>query len=181
MKKSVFMLMFVYGLLASRVVAGTLADQTGAILGTEDNSRTKAEALVQLLADAQWPDAEVIASAAVWGPAGSGISPWGSSRAVFRLALRTGGPGYARQWSDEENRKAFVSAYVNAARGSGILESHYQRAFRAHAQALDPAEAVDVVADEVRALLTREQSPERDDWIRELRAQHVILRDLAGE
>ena len=177
MKK--LMLMFVCGLLASHAVAGTLADQVGAILGTENESRVKSEALVQLLADAQWTDAEVIESAASWGRNGSGISHWGAAVAAFRLALRTGGPGYARQWSDEENRKAFVSAYVDAARGSGILKSHYQRAFRAHAQALDPAEAVDVVADEVRALLTKEQSPERDDWIRELRAQHVILRELA--
>ena len=88
-----------------------------------------------------------------------------------------------RDWEDTANRDAFQQAFVvrltNA--GTGHASRIYRGWFRDRINAMEPEAALAELETAIRALLLREPSTHRDDWIRELRAQHVILRDLAGE
>ena len=86
-----------------------------------------------------------------------------------------------RQWDSPEGRAAYIASWLGGKLGLGAVHPAHRVMFRQYAQSLPAAEALSVLEDEIRGLLTASPSEERDDWIRELRAQHVILRDLAGE
>ncbi len=86
-----------------------------------------------------------------------------------------------RAWDSPEGRNAFISAWIEPRLAQGELAGPYKALFRRYVQDLPVAKAVPVLEDEIRAALTRPTSDTRDAWIKELRAQHVILRDLAGD
>ena len=61
-------------------------------------------------------------------------------------------------------------------RGTGEQRSPYRNWFRNHIKASPANEALTTIENEIRALLTRPASETRDNWIKELRAQHIILK-----
>ncbi len=86
-----------------------------------------------------------------------------------------------RAWDSPEGRNAFISEWIEPRLAQGGLGVAYKFMFRRYVQDLPAAKAVPVLEDAIRAALTRSPSDTRDAWIKELRAQHVILRDLAGD
>ena len=88
---------------------------------------------------------------------------------------------WQRSWDTDEGRQAFLTEWIAPRLAQGDTNSWYRTVFRRYVQVLSPAEAVPVLEDEIRAALTQPPSDTRDAWIKELRAQRVILRDLAED
>ena len=86
-----------------------------------------------------------------------------------------------RSWDTDEGRQAFIAEWIAPRLAQGDTNSWYRNVFRRYAQDLSAADALPVLEDEIRGALTVEASPERDEWIKELRAQRVVLRDLAED
>ena len=85
-----------------------------------------------------------------------------------------------RSWDSDEGRRTFIADWVGPRLAEGRNGRPHRVVFRRYVQDLPVAKAVPVLEDEIRAALTRPPSDTRDAWIKELRAQHVILRDLTG-
>ena len=88
---------------------------------------------------------------------------------------------WQRSWDTDEGRQAFIAEWIAPRLAQGKTIGWYRDVFRRYVQDRPVAEALPVLEDEIRGALTAEASPERDAWIRELRAQHIILRNLAGD
>ena len=86
-----------------------------------------------------------------------------------------------RSWDSDEGRRTFIADWVGPRLAEGRNGRPHRVVFRRYVQDLPVAKAVPVLEDEIRAALTRPPSDTRDAWIKELRAQHVILRGLAGD
>ena len=84
-----------------------------------------------------------------------------------------------RSWDVPAGQTEFLVDWM-AANAHTVPSFNYREAFRVYISVLSPAAALPVLENEIRSVLLIEPSPERDEWIKELRAQHVILRDLAG-
>ena len=86
-----------------------------------------------------------------------------------------------RAWDSPEGRNAFISAWTEPRLAQGQSFGQYRYMFRRYVQNLSVADALPVLEDEIRGALTVEASPVRDAWIRDLRAQYVILGEMAGK
>lgn len=83
--------------------------------------------------------------------------------------------GRARDWADfEENGHI-------AQMGTGALGRRYQAWLRQHVSGLSDAAAIEVLSAEIRVLLGVPESEARNAWLKELRAQLAVRRELAAD
>ena len=151
MKKlnAVWLMLLILVLGSTVVLAGTLEEA----LAIEDRNERR-NAVMELAIGPGLTDQQVIEVARILRPAHAN-----------RINRR-------RSWESDENSKLFRVTYAKARADQGDVtpSRHYRNWFRQWIQSLDTEQAVAELESAIRALLLREPSTHRDDWIRELRA-----------
>jgi len=69
-----------------------------------------------------------------------------------------------------------LSDAISLSLATGHQSHYYRNWFNRYLKTLSASEALPILESEIRGLLLTTASPSRDNWIKELRAQHVILK-----
>lgn len=114
------------------------------------------------------------------------VARFGTDRAELEAILATTNRGdagsLARLWAVRNDQRDAIPSFMAMLKGRGVTDAHYQTWYRQHLSTLPVAEAIASLETELRGLLASDPNRAgRTEAIRELRAQLIILRDLAGD